>query len=168
VNYSLKLNLNRVFTLTNTYSDNFLTEHEVIFFSDGLVISTRKELFTASRLESTLGADCLPTQNMSKLNLNYLYNYESWGLYQISNDTLFMQLFNGNKKFMLSDFFSLTTYSFQVISRDSLRFLHRKVFKGNAIDNVKDVKITSVECNHNLTSDKAWIKREKWLYCKNK
>ena len=155
-------------TVSEPDENDIILYYHHIFFQDGIVVLNPEYQINYNRVESRRKDICNSIQNASQSELNYFYRKAAWGVYMISDDTLTMQVFNGNMRMMLSDFFSFSTFTYQIISKDSLKFINRGHYDDKAGWKVKTAQVTSIDCNHKLTSGSAWIKREKWLYCENK
>jgi len=170
--YSSSLNINRIYTiqhnLTKLGQSEFKGIDQMMLFKDGLVVmnpfTPDNKIVHLRDPKSTCESFSLITQKQ----LKNFYHDGAWGLFKISNDTLVVQVFNGNVRYMLSDFYSLSTYKFKLITFDSLQLVSMIHHDNKSGWKLKSSNVTSVVCNHHLTSGTAWVKREKWLYCNNK
>lgn len=136
------------------------TTTRLIFFKDGLLVMDpvlwNKENYNLHDTEYLCSK--FISHNYS---LKHFYKYGGWGVYNIQNDTIIIQCFNDNSKFLLNEKYSLQTFYFKIINKDSISFINN--FKSSKL-----LEINCYPCEIKLTSGSAWIKREKWLYCENK
>lgn len=172
INNSSFLNTKRIYTislkLTKQGQNDVSYVDHIVFFDDGLVVINPFIPSNSSYHSLSSSEYCDALHSMDSKALNKFYKQGAWGVYNVSNDTLLIQNFNGNMRMMLSDFYSLSTYTFQIISKDSLKLFKRVDHDDKAGWKVKTTQVTSIHCNHELTSGSAWIKREKWLYCRDR
>ncbi len=167
--YSSSLNMKRIYTiqlnLTKLGQSELKGIVQMMLFKDGVVVLNP---FTPDNRIVHLRdpkRTCESFSSITQKQLKNFYHNGAWGLYKVSNDTLVVQAFNGNVRYMLSDFYSLSTYVFKLITYDSIRLVSLIDHDDKSGRKLKSSNVTSVDCNHNITSGSAWIKREKWLYC---
>lgn len=170
--YSAAINTKRIYTIQHNLSKLGQSEYkgivQMMLFKDGLVVMNPFTPDTGNVNLRDPKSTCESFSSITQKQLKNFYHKGAWGLYKVSNDALVVQVFNGNVRYMLSDFYSLSTYKFKRISYDSLQLVSLTDHDDKSGWKLKSSNVTSVVCNHNLTSGSAWVKREKWLYCNKK
>lgn len=105
---------------------------------------------------------------------SFLYRYEDWGVFRISNDTIIAQLIK--PKLSMVSGWALYELKFRIIDPNTIQqlfLLDKGLFPGN----ITQVSLESIEgrtqsvakfypCDK-IPAPNFWLKREPWLWCRD-